>query len=127
MKKTQNRRFKLGQGGFNLLEILIAMTIFSIGIMAVASMQISSMMGNTTAKDVTEGATLATDQLEKLMTLSYDSVTTSGRDDGIYRIDWTVTDDFPVTNTKTVNIQVAWTERGLAKAVSLRHVLAKLE
>ena len=127
MKKKQSRRFKLGQGGFNLLEILIAITIFSIGILAVASMQISSMMGNTSAKDVTESATLAADQLEKLMTLPYADVNTDGRDEGIYRIDWTVTSDFPVTNTKTVNIQVTWTERGLAKAVSLRHVLAKLE
>ena len=126
MKKTQNRRFKLGQGGFNLLEVLIAITIFSIGILAVASMQISSMMGNTSAKDVTEGATLATDQLEKLMALPYGSVSTGSRTVDTYQINWTVTDNTPVTNTKTVNIQVTWTERGLSKVVSLRHVLAKL-
>lgn len=36
--------------GFTLIEILIAMAVFPIGILAVLSMQISSVNTNTTAK-----------------------------------------------------------------------------
>ena len=57
--------------GFTLIEILITISILCIGLLAVASMQISAIRGNSYARHVTEGTTLAQDRLEKLLSLSY--------------------------------------------------------
>ena len=58
--------------GFTLIEILIAIAIFAIGILAVSAMQISSVKGNAIARGVTEKASLAADRMEKLLALPYD-------------------------------------------------------
>ena len=61
----------LKSDGFTLIEILIAMAIFSIGILAVLSMQISSVNTNATAKKVTDNYTWAAQQGEEFMALPF--------------------------------------------------------
>jgi len=57
--------------GFSLIEILIAITVFAIGILAVGNMQITAIKGNSFANDLTKATTLAQDRMEKLIGLSY--------------------------------------------------------
>ena len=47
-------REEKGHHGFTLIEVLIAMAIFSIGILAVGAMQISSTNSNAGARIQTE-------------------------------------------------------------------------
>ena len=61
----------LKSDGFTLIEILIAMAIFAIGILAVLSMQISSVNTNATAKKVTDNYTWAAQQGEEFMALPF--------------------------------------------------------
>ena len=58
--------------GFTLLEVIIAISILTIGLLAVASMQVSAIKGNTLAFGVTEATSWAGDQIEKLIVLPYD-------------------------------------------------------
>ena len=44
-----------------------------VGLLAVASMQVSAIRGNNFAAGVTEGTYLASDQVEKLMIMPYDN------------------------------------------------------
>jgi len=57
--------------GLTLLEVLAAIAILSFGLLAVATMQASSIKGNSQAIGTTEAITLAQDKLEKLMRLPY--------------------------------------------------------
>lgn len=57
------------QNGFTLIEILIAITVFAIGMMAVALMQSSAIKGNYASSGMTEAVTLAQDRLDLLMAL----------------------------------------------------------
>jgi prepilin-type N-terminal cleavage/methylation domain-containing protein len=59
--------------GFTLVEVLIALAIFSIGILAVASLQTSSTGRNTGARIYTEASIWSRDQVESLMLLPYNS------------------------------------------------------
>ena len=68
-----NQRSKCNQG-FTLIEVLIAMAIFSIGILAVANMQILSINQNASARLQTEATTLAVDWMERLLSLPYEDV-----------------------------------------------------
>ncbi len=116
--------------GFTLLEVLIAISIFAIGILAVGSMQISAIMGNVTSRGSTEAATWAADRVEKLMALPYTgSELTAGTHQGTegnYNIDWNVTDNSPSTNTKTINVIVTWTDRDVQKKINLNFIKANI-
>ena len=61
-----------GSQGLTILEVLAAVAILSFGILAVASMQASSIKGNAQAIGTTEAITLAQDKVEYLMRLAYD-------------------------------------------------------
>ena len=60
------------QNGFTLVEVLIALVLFSIGILAVSAMQITSIGGNTKARRYTEAVNLASIQMETLIALDFD-------------------------------------------------------
>ena len=67
-----NKRIKKNQNGFTLIEIMIAVTVLTIGILAIAKMQLSAVKGNSYASGLTEASTLAQDKMEELMSLAYD-------------------------------------------------------
>ena len=110
--------------GFTLIEVLVAMAIFSIGILAVGSMQLAATRGSSSARLSTEAVTIAQDRAEMLILLPYASVV-SGADGSflpVYSVSWTVWDDTmnlpwlsppapPAANTKVVQV-VATSTRG---------------
>lgn len=111
--------------GFTLIEILIGIAVFSIGILAVGTMQISSIKGNSTARGITEAGTWAAGQAERLVALPYDAPdledTTTPHavpHQGKYEISWDVTDDDPIKNTKKITVDVTWKDRGVEKTVA---------
>ena len=57
--------------GFTLLEILIAITILSVGLLALAEMTVYVIRSNTVGNKITKATVLAQDKLEKLKNLSY--------------------------------------------------------
>ncbi len=57
--------------GFTLIEVLMALAVFSIGILAVGSMQLRSTGGSTNARILTEASIWAQDRVETLMSCSY--------------------------------------------------------
>lgn len=134
--------------GFTLLEIIVAISILTFGILAVASMQVSSMRGNSFAGSVTEATALAGDRLERLIALSYDDGLlnddngngsgglndtgddadyddTRVMDPVTYTVCTNLAIDTPRNNTKTIKVIVTWTDRGFQKSVSLQHVKAR--
>jgi len=98
---------KSGIKGFTLMELLIAIAIFSIGILAVAKLHISSVGHNTNSRIYTEAASFGVGQIEELMNLPYDHIDLSYDSEdpnlrtihpingpvvqGIYTMDWQVT------------------------------------
>jgi prepilin-type N-terminal cleavage/methylation domain-containing protein len=76
--------------GFTLIEVLIAMTLLVIGILAVASMQITSLGGNSLAMRITEASIWSGDRMEILMALPYDHADLADDNgDGFAGLDYT--------------------------------------
>jgi type IV pilus assembly protein PilV len=117
-KNTPMRMLKKEEG-FTLIEVLIAVTIFAVGLLAVAALQTTSIQVNSSAGKTTTRISLAEDQMEKFLNLPYTdpSLTQAGSPhtlgqqiDSNYNVSWTVTDDIPISNKKTITISV--TDRG---------------
>jgi type IV pilus assembly protein PilV len=135
--------------GFTLVEILFAITILSIGILAVASLQATAINGNWKAIQLTQATTWGQNYLEYLMRIPYDhddlkdlngdgdtglGAVGTGADHGedrvsdntAYSINWNVSEETPYPNTKTIRLIVRWTERGVQKQVVFDYIKAQL-
>lgn len=67
MQKEQNMQGKQGrgQGGFTLLEVMVAMSILTIGILSVVAIQYQVVNGNTNANVVSQQVFLAQRVMEE--------------------------------------------------------------
>ena len=143
------KKNKDSEKGFTLLEVIIAISILTIGLLAVASMQVSAIKGNTLSFGVTEATTWAGDQMEKLMIMPYDpdpyadddplddrdkdgklgleDDTPGTADHNVtrrkYTVYWNIAVDADTDDTKTVNVIVTWKDHGIQKRVSMRNII----
>ena len=123
MTANQENKAAHKEKGFTLVEILIALTIFAIGILGVASMQIWGLRGNASAIWHSQAATFAADRIEKLMVVDYATLVAyadaplEDRTDeqGDYTITWEVETDNPIDNTATITVDVEWNDHGTVK------------
>jgi type IV pilus assembly protein PilV len=110
------------EDGFTLIEVLIALTIFAVGLLGVAAMQTSAIKVNSTAGKLTNLSTWGMDKIEELSALPYsdpllDSAGNPHQEvSGDYTISWTVIDDNPATSIKNISITV--TGRGKTANIS---------
>ena len=147
--------------GFTLLEVIVAISVFTVGLLAVASMQVSAIKGNTLAGGVTEATTWLSDQMEKLMVLPFDHAQLADTDsdgtdqdpdeDGVdddggnfgledataasadhqairgrCTLYWNVAPGEEIKDTKTVNVIVTWTDHGIPKRISMKHIIPNI-
>ena len=115
-------RKREGQSGLSLIEVMMALTIFTIGILAVAGMQGVSMKTIGKAHWNTRQSVCAASQIESILTKAYDHPTLVDTDNGYEpgvpdhgpyamdggpaTIEWEIQDDFPVHGTKRITVTV---------------------
>ena len=106
-----------GEGGFSLIEVVIALAVFAIGVLGLAVMVPMGSNRIGLAGRQTHASTLASEHAEALLITPYGDTDltagihtdTSNPVDHYYYVRWTVTDDTPATNCKRVVIEVART------------------
>ena len=142
MTATVNQNAPRGstEAGFTLIEVLLALAIFSIGVMAIASLQVTSTRGDLRARMATEAATVAHDQAEKLLSMNFDPdaatkefkhtgesgygsfptdrLITTGR----YKTDWLVTTHPTIPRAVTIRLRTDWGYFGDGKVYELEFV-----
>ncbi len=98
------------QSGFTLIEVLVGITILTIGLLGVAKMQISAIRGNYMSSSTSAALALAQEKMEELMVLSYthadlDDSNTGNNAAAINLMPITSTTDFDHDETVTTNGQ----------------------
>ena len=123
MCRFANNRNCFDRRGFTLIEVLIALTIFSIGVLAVATLQVTAIHGNALGNEFSQAVSLAREQMEELKSTDLDALVTGTTNDpnnpidgtgaagGIFSRSWTVAAN--TTHSRQVTVTVKWTQRGL--------------
>lgn len=108
----------MGRSGFTLVEVLIALAIFSIGILAVFALQMRSINQNAAARIQGEATNVGALTMERLIALPYlhDDLDEAGnphrRTMGPYRVEWNVRlpnpadPDYQFISVKMIDITV---------------------
>jgi type IV pilus modification protein PilV len=103
-------------GGFTLLEVMIALVILSVGLLGLAALQLVAIKGNAFSSEMTYATMLAQQHAEILKSRAFtDSDLTAGDHSAIgnskgvhYTVAWNVTDNAPDTDMKTIHLTVQW-------------------
>ena len=120
MKPTPGR----GAQGFTLIEVMIAMGLFALGMVTLTAMQQYSMNGRGSGRHMTQAATIAETQMEQLQRLPWTAVAstagwataitvnntvqgTPDRVEQVYTVDWRIT-DLVADWTRTVDVRIRW-------------------
>jgi type IV pilus assembly protein PilV len=103
--------------GFSLIEVLIALIFLAIGLLAIASLHVTSVRGNFFSNNLMQATYVAQDQLEYLESLPFDDplLNTGDHGDGTknisgidfkraYRV------DLLSSNLKSVKYTVSWND-----------------
>ena len=119
------------QSGFNLIEVMVALGILAFGILAIATMQESSLLASSRAYNITDGTCVAMDQMESLVSMAFTDprlndtngafdvypTTTQGR----FSINYAVEQNDGVlpTGCKLISVRVQWNEAGGARKTTV--------
>lgn len=104
-----------GQAGFTLIEVIVALVVFAIGILALGLTVPSATRRIGRAGQQTRASSLAADRAETLLITPYDHddllsgthTDPANPIDGRYYVKWTVTDNQPITACKRIVVSVS--------------------
>ena len=126
LQKPKNIAKKHGEQGFSLVEVLITLFIFAVGVLAVALLLDMSIQKNASARLMSEATEIAQYQMEKLMGASYRDTELDASSSpygpntiGKHSVSWAVQEDLPMPDMKTISLTVAWNDRGVAKSFTV--------
>jgi len=121
------KRFILHNDGATLMETILAIAIIAIGLFSVMSVVTIVTKGNTYSKSVTTATTMAQDKMEYFKKVDYSNVSGTSTVTTDYYLVAVVQNDTPVTNTKTITVNVYWDPATATSShkVELQTILAK--
>lgn len=125
MKRMLSLRRVKRQKAFSLVEVLIALVILAIALLALAGVVVSTTMLLSHTIDSEEAVNVGVEKLDEIEAWDYANIDPSSADvtEGKYTLSWTVTEN---TNDKDVDLTVEWDGIIGSKSVELKRTISEL-
>jgi type IV pilus assembly protein PilV len=116
-RQVSGRRSLVRRGdGFTLVEVMVALVVFAIGVLAMATLIPFGTRSATRSGESTRASEIASSAMERLLDTPYsDSELSAGAHtdtanpyQGSYYVTWNVEDDQPDSLCKRITITVRW-------------------
>jgi type IV pilus modification protein PilV len=120
------------QKGFTLLEVLIALAILSIGLLAINAMTIMVIQSNYKSRNLTTAVNLAQNKLDDLKISAYASIIAGSETNlntegvsgsGIFNRSVTVTTN-ATPSYKTVEVKISWIDPG-SREIAMQTIISE--
>jgi len=116
------------QKGASVVEIMVALVIFGIGLVAAMRMLPESSAKTTRSRNKTIAVNFAQAQIEQLMSETFTHADLNAGNhtdpdnpiDGHYNRTWTITDNTPVPSMKMISVSVSFPTSGADSVATLR-------
>jgi type IV pilus assembly protein PilV len=128
-----NHNLHKRSGGFTLIELVVAILIFAIGIVGIMKMHQASIQSNNYSMQLTQALNIADDRIEFLRGLNFtDANMTPGAHAAVvtsmgvqYNMNWVVV---PMANNfaRDVNFNISWQEKAINHQYIIRLTLDQL-
>ena len=130
--------------GMTLVEILVAMTIFAVGVLSLTRVMFQAMHSNTRSKHVVVATNLANQRMEQILSSTrYDNITAAafptenygtiegGKPDySFFRRAVAIADSVDALGTsvmKEVTVRVEWRDNGTARNTQIRSSISRFK
>jgi type II secretory pathway pseudopilin PulG len=110
--------------GYMLIEALIAIAIFSVGFMAVATLVFSSSRNNINGNILTQANMFAREKMEELKGVT--NLSDLDKDEapepvgGIFTRSWTASDPLTYGTSREIQVTVSWVYKGENRSVVMK-------
>lgn len=136
------KKLEYDKSGFTLIELIIAVCIIGLGILAFMHSEISALSGASASNTLNKAVAIAQSQMDKLLATGYNDPDLSGNYTGkfhdtennsiydqtinnvSYNLSWIIKDNSPIQNCKEITTNVSWVYKGENFSISLTNYKA---
>jgi len=101
--------------GFTLVESMLTLAIMSVGLLALAGLQITALRGNAWSRRMTTAVSIAEQRIEQLKNTPYsdiqDEAATQVTASNLHFTRQVTVTNGPLPNTKSVSVLVSWQDQ----------------
>ena len=124
--KNSNGPLLKNKKGYMIMEALIAIAIFAIGFMAVATLVFAAARNNTNGNILTNANMLAREKMEELKSKTdlteLDTSEAPETVGGMFTRTWTASDPFTSGTSRYIQVIVSWTRKGKNQQVVMETI-----
>jgi prepilin-type N-terminal cleavage/methylation domain-containing protein len=126
---------KEGSRGFTLIELVVAILIFAIGIVGIMKMHQASIQANSYSMQLTQAMNIVEDKIDFLRGIPFtNAAMTVGNHAAVatsmgvqYNLSWSVAATAGSDNhARSINVTIAWMEKAISHQVSIPVILSPL-
>jgi len=117
-----------GRRGFTLIEVMVALVMFTFGALGMAALTASIMRSNRGDTNRTRASASLRQKVEEFQSLDYAAITSGSDADTLAGVvfdrTWTVTVDSPVAGLRHIDLIATWTDAGRERTTSTETIVA---